>query len=86
MVYLVVLSGVLAILRLPFALPDVNSTNDVQNAQAAYRITATMCSLFSMIEGSRPFILSAVAGRLQALLSPKSSTTTKSDCEHRGED
>ena len=73
MVYLVVLSGVLAILGLPFKLPEITNTADVERAQISYRITATSCSLFSLIEGARPFVLAAVAGRIQWFFTPKPS-------------
>ena len=74
MVYLVVLSGVLAILGLPFKLPEITNTADVEKAQISYRITATSCSLFSLIEGARPFVLAAVAGRIQWFFTPRPSS------------
>lgn len=71
MTYLVVLSGVLTILGAPFKLPEIDSTTDVEKAQVSYRVTACFCSLFSLIGGSRPFILEAIAGRIQRLLTPR---------------
>jgi hypothetical protein len=73
MVYLVVLSGVLAIVGAPFKLPEIAKIEDVEKAQVNYRVTASFCSLFSLIEGSRPFILASIAGRIQRLLTPQST-------------
>jgi len=68
MVYLVVLSGVLAIFGMPFKLPDLSDEQNVQMAQGHYRVTASLCSLFALIEGSRPFMLNGIGGQLQRLL------------------
>ena len=58
-------------------LPEITNTADVEKAQVAYRVTATFCSFFCMVEGSRPFVLDAVAGHCRGT-SPRPGSRHKS--------
>ena len=71
MVYLIILSGLLAVAGIPFQLPRIDDKEAVEDAQMHYRVTAAFGSFFGMVEGARPFVMEAVAGRIQALLTPR---------------
>jgi hypothetical protein len=71
MIYLMSVAGVLAILGFPFELPKIEDLDRVEIAQSQYRKTAALCSFFSLVEGARPFVLQAVAGRIQAVVVPR---------------